>query len=361
MMTISARNGCRLSSGLAAGAVAVVGSCLFPPDHAYAELPPPVISELSQETGQYVSINQPPSPIRIIAGDRIALKISPDPVAGQQQSWSLLEGPTIPFGGYAALPPCPLFPQVAAANCNTLYPADFGSTAPDFYFSLPGKYKLRYGYKVSGEVATTWTEFDVAAPTATVAVTPAPASEIQVLQGSGEARLSYGVTEHGITFALQDPKQPVSGLFTWVQTINLDQIIYTKASGSVYSCSIVTNSLDYSDTSNPYPLYALAKAAYDSPDTGLTGDQELSRSFSAVMFLLWQSDDSFSVPIPVAEVFWGVSMFASFDSDTQQWSASGAPVAPTVLYENTVYPGWNSITMNSGSVGTLPCMKQSSR
>lgn len=141
---------------------------------------------------------------------------------------------------------------------------------------------------------------------------------------SGPAPGCPGVTtgQAGIIFAPPTTTPPTTstppGSFFFVQLVTGDTVVYSSPSGTTTCTATNTPGLD---GAYPYP-YNNIYTATDAPQSPLPSTYtNASRNFGATMYLMWQSNTSGSIPVPMGSVGW------SFSGSTTQ-SPGSTPTNP---------------------------------
>lgn len=149
----------------------------------------------------------------------------------------------------------------------------------------------------------------------------------------------------GIDFSASATAPPgSSNSFMWLQLINSDPTQYTPANGNpVQNCVPVTQPVPSTfpglDTRNPYDR---GVSTNDNPWTQLdsTTYKEISRTFSATMYLLWSPGLANSTYIPLGYVTWQFYGDAKFTSN--QWSVNSSSKGNGGFQSSSSYPTWHS-------------------
>jgi hypothetical protein len=153
----------------------------------------------------------------------------------------------------------------------------------------------------------------------------------------------------GISFTPSGTQPSGGGSFSFVQLINSDSNTYTTTAGTTKTCTF-SSGLD-----KTYPYAAVSQGtATDAPALQLLStNSSQSRSFNATMYLMWQSNSSGSIPVPLGYQTWQFS--GSTNQSGGNWSTpsgSGGPVggftASTSSQASNGYPTWNNVSASLG-------------
>jgi hypothetical protein len=269
-----------------------------------------------------------------VVGQQIVLYASyalPPGITVASQSWS---PPGIIVGGF----------NTGSTNGGS-YSATLNQQQTTFYWvtpiiNQPTTFTLNLS---DGKVKTVSTTFNISGPSA-----PGIATAIDQLRIIGNNLMRFGQTGgNGITFtASSTPPAGYSWSYVWYQlrTADSDHAVFN---GGSLSCTTGASAAQpHLDGSAPYSAGA---QAYDSPNIALpSGDSQLSRTFSAKMYLLWSSGLANSIPVPLGYVTWSASGTATFNSSTGLWTVtSGNPVpAPSAFAATVSYPSWTVTDAN---------------
>ncbi len=134
---------------------------------------------------------------------------------------------------------------------------------------------------------------------------------------------------------------PGGGTYSFVQLINSDTTTFTSSSGTT-TC---THNAGV-DFSYPYAAQISATKADDAPFVVLPTSpyNNITRSFSASMYLLWTSSVAGSIPVPAGSVTWQFSGATTLTKG--KWGSvtgsgtANAFVAATGTQSNKGYPLW---------------------
>ena len=158
----------------------------------------------------------------------------------------------------------------------------------------------------------------------------------------------------GIKFTM--PEASSSGNYSFVQLVKQSTTTYSEGKNGTLSCPTKPG-LDGA-RGYPYPLLPGTDYTNDSPDVQLeTFYSKVSRTFKATMYLMWTSNISGSIPVPISSQSWQFTQASSrnsgyptFQSWTQPvWNLIGADGDP-VDYVQTApsqppygYPTWTGL------------------
>lgn len=167
------------------------------------------------------------------------------------------------------------------------------------------------------------------------------------------------VDKSGITFnATVNTVSGSSGQTEWIQVISTNTAAGSTVFGTPFSTNGGTgldNSLPY-NINNPDPVDATSTTTNDSPNDGLgVDDANLTRTFTAKMYLIWTSQISDSIPVPLGYVTWEISGTATAnETNTPPWSlTSSAPTKKNfhVSKDNDTkthgLPTWSNLVRNT--------------
>jgi hypothetical protein len=169
------------------------------------------------------------------------------------------------------------------------------------------------------------------------------------------------VATSGITFnATVNTLPGSSGQTEWIQVISTNEITGDSVSGALFLINEGTgldNFLPY-NIENPDPVDATTTTTNDSPGNDLGVDEAtLTRTFTARMYLMWTSQTSGSIPVPLGYVKWVISgTSVANESNTPPWSlASSTPTSRTFHVSKDTgtkthgLPTWSSLVTNVNS------------
>ena len=154
----------------------------------------------------------------------------------------------------------------------------------------------------------------------------------------------------GMAFSSTGYSQPGSGSFSFVQTVNSDSVVLTKAAGGTTTCT-GTGGLD---GSYPYPSQPPNSATTnDSPGNALYDSAGTSyvmstRGFTATMYPLWKSSTANSIPAPLGGQNWKVNDAVTFSNGkwqkpTGSGGTSGNFFQPNPAPPSYGYPTWTNL------------------
>lgn len=139
---------------------------------------------------------------------------------------------------------------------------------------------------------------------------------------------------------------PANGSYSWEQLIVTDRIQSTSSSG-VTTCDL-GHGLDNTDPYRPLT----STYTNDSPfSTLLSSNTEVTRNFSAQMYLLWTPNLTGAIPVPIGSVSW--SFYGDATNGSHGWSLRsgtdnvGQFVAAQPTNPFHGYPTWSGHTTNS--------------
>jgi hypothetical protein len=223
--------------------------------------------------------------------------------------------------------------------------------------------------------------FNVSGPTATIVPavsmkTPWHVSRpIPVCNSTAKAQeLTFGKLDHsasttcqlivetsGITFNATVKTLPgSSGQTEWIQVISANEITGSSILGMPFLENVGTgldNFLPY-NRANPDPVDATTTSTNDSPGNDLgVDDANLTRTFTAKMYLMWTSQISGSISVPLGYVKWVISgTAAANESNTPPWSlASSTPTSKKFHVSQDTgtkthgLPTWSNLVRNTNS------------
>jgi hypothetical protein len=288
----------------------------------------------------------------VVVGQQIALTASyglPSGVTVTSQSWSV---PGTIVASYTA--------SSSSGSLNTNVTLNQKSTT--FYWILAGSYQvtftLNYG---SSQTATATAGFNISAPSpATPTVANSQLMTVDTLTGCaanpGGQFLVFGNLTgaapgcgnpggtYGISFTPPTTQSP-AGSFFFVQLINSDTLTYSRT-GATLTCT-ATPGLD-----GAYPYQnKIGQTVNDAPEEALPPTYTTaSRSFSAAMYLMWQSGSTAftSIPVPIGSVAWQFSGSATEPQQNSTWGSptgSGSAGGFTAATSAANYPTWNGLAV----------------
>ena len=307
-------------------------------------IPPPIISGAPQSA---------------VVGQQIALTVSApslpncvtfyNPMTGGQTFYPQWGTPTgTAVGGYTA--------NNSSASVSALPSATASSY--NFYWTTPGnplQQTVKYYYAAWGYGA--WS------PNATASVNVVGPTSATVTVNTGQEDITPGLflafggvpTNIGISFAASaTPPSGYSNSFEWVQLITHDVSLLTPSSGAaVLTCTPTTQPVANTGTGldTEFP-YATGSTTNDNPRIGLSATyKEISRSFTATMYLLWNSGLSNSIPIPLGYVAWqsnGDAVLTNSGSNT--WSLKSGSGSSNSFQTSSSLPQWSSFVPYTGGL-----------
>ena len=284
----------------------------------------------------------------VVPGQQIALYGSYTPPSGtsvSSQSWSPDSGSTI-LGGYS--------PSSASATVET---AQTNSQSTTFYWATPGTSVLTFGVHFSnGAYASAHTTYNISGPSPSAPTITLPTNGqlfVNTLTGCtdvpGGQFLDFGNLSGaapgcgnpsglaGIQFSPPTTQSP-PGTFFFVQLIKSDTTTYSRT-GATMTCSTVSG-LD-----RDYPFQnKTAQLVNDAPEAPLPSTfTTATRSFSATMYLMWQSSTSGSIPVPLDYVDWQFSGSANEPQQNSTWGSptgSGSVGSLVTINSPGLFPTW---------------------
>jgi hypothetical protein len=320
----------RQLKSFAMAAVAVVAAPLSQ-SKASAPLPKPAILFMGQDisgTTQHIRV-----------GEQVVLATSPSPLQCLSQAWAVAKGLSDPIGGFNISASCPPSPMVNPTPCDGPIAADFSDPTTTFFFIAPGTYDIAYRYAVGGKSAGSTAAFKVDGPT-NVVVTAATGLP-QVTTNDSNNYLMFGnkfARQPGIEFTVK-ADEAGGGKFFWAQVLTFNFYEF-GINGTTIKC----DALSGLDNSFPY-AGAIQPEANDSPNIKITKYTLGFDSVSAYMYSFWQSDTPMSIPVPMGDVFWSVSMGTAKVNGV--WEQPSYNIIPPIVVPGYVpYPQWFSVAYN---------------
>jgi hypothetical protein len=144
----------------------------------------------------------------------------------------------------------------------------------------------------------------------------------------------------GIQFTPQG-SQPGAGAFKFAQLLTTDTSPYYSSTGNLTCTSSVGLDQQYPYLQQPGVSYVT-----DAPELPLPPTYTpITRSFNATMYLLWQSGQSGSIPVPLSYQIWQFSGTATQSGSNWNPSGSGGPSGGVVATSN--YPTWTVVATRS--------------
>ena len=293
-----------------------------------------------------------------VVGQQIALTTEytvPPGVIVQSRSWTVA-GTTV--GGYNA-----------TSSSGATVATDFVHDSATFYWVYPspaqGPFSVTFTLNLSGgaQVSAT-TSFNVAGPTAVSLFTcggnvpsgcahNGPLGTVAIDTGP-VLRLGGPASNIGIAFtASATPPSGYANTFSYVQLIKNDPITLTPSNGgAVQVCNPTTQPVVgvFPALDSGYP-YSKGTTTSDNPPTAtLTNtDKEVTRAFSATMYLMWSSELTGSIPVPLGYVDWQFTADATLtNSQSNTWAVkSGTGSAGSFVASNS-FPVWASFAPYTG-------------
>jgi hypothetical protein len=298
----------------------------------------------------------------VVVGQEIMLSGQSTQTCGTvaSQQWSLPTGNAV--GGYTPTP------NSYATGSVVALPTDLTTTSyGPFYWISPGTYNITYQYTLTnGMVSPVSTAtFEVVGPTKVKLYTcggfvppagckkNAPLGEVVIIPGPA---LAFGdpPTNIGISFtakATEPAGYQSSDNFEWVQLITNDEVTFTPTSGKVQICTpdIVPAGSTFPALDTAYPQGLDENPTEDSPSIGLpSGYKQVSRTFSATMYLMWNSGLADSIPVPLGSVQWKFSAAAEFLNNTWTFKSGRGSAKPFVA--SSSYATWTSVVPYDGKL-----------
>jgi hypothetical protein len=291
-------------------------------------------------TGQTQSLNGTTE--AAVTGQQIALSAVyslPSGISVQSQSWSV---PGTTVGGYTA-----------SVNSGATSATNFSQPSTTFYWVDAGNsrsvtFTLNITDGTGTWQSTATVPFNVSGPTspAMTAQLNSGGMTIDLVGDNVLFELGNATTTFGIIFT-PTVIQPsgTTGTFSYVQLITAENEAITDAGPPVtnFTCSIGTGL----DNFYPYPMRSDGTAA-DSPGVSLNSTYtDLIRTFSATMYLMWNSGLPNSIPIPLGSMQWGFSGDAYRDSTDSIWNLRNQSSAAQLFTPGITYPTWSTHASNN--------------
>lgn len=167
-----------------------------------------------------------------------------------------------------------------------------------------------------------------------------------------------------------DPNSPIEGInfnrsggaggtLSFVQIVNTNNWTYTDNNGphnmTKPSLPGLDNSIPYPDSKNP------PNTTNDSPNESYVGAKNVTElnmtSWSATMYLMWQSNTRPSIPIPVESIAWSWSADAKFNSSTGSPTSFSGSKSTSYSKGTALNNGvltWTGKTFNSDAAIPVP-------
>lgn len=173
---------------------------------------------------------------------------------------------------------------------------------------------------------------------------PGPAMVFGSISGPNAGCTYSGLA--GIDFTPPGATGP-AGTFFFVQLVTADTVIYSRTNAT--STCTGTN-MPGLDADYPYQG-KYGQLVNDAPFSFLPGTYtNSSRDFAATMYLMWQSNNSGSIPVPMGSVNWGFSGATSQpQANSGNWSApSGSGAAQPFASASGLssFPQWTGVVGN---------------
>lgn len=177
--------------------------------------------------------------------------------------------------------------------------------------------------------------------------TPGPAMVFGSISGPNAGCTYSGLA--GIDFTPPGATGP-AGNFFFVQLVTGDTVIYSRTGATLTCTGTNTPGLD---ADYPYQN-KFNQLVNDAPFSFLPGTYTTSsRDFSATMYLMWQSNNPGSIPVPMGSVAWGFSGSTSQpQANSGNWSApSGSGSAQTFAPASSPnsFPQWTGVEGNASN------------
>jgi len=134
------------------------------------------------------------------------------------------------------------------------------------------------------------------------------------------------------------------GSFFFVQLITGDTVTYSRTGATLNCTATNTPGLDAD-----YPYQGkTGLSVTDAPTTALPSTYTTaSRNFAATMYLMWQSNTSGSIPVPIGSVGWSFS--GSTTQSNETWgtpSGSGGSAQPFAAASGIdSFPKWSGLVV----------------
>jgi hypothetical protein len=331
-----------------------------------------------------------PTPQNAVVGQQIKLKTKPTAdklttlgLAFSANTWTAgpAAGPSNNVGGYSQTTSSTKITQTKLTKPDLttywLYPQSDNPLTYQYCVNIPGLSATDIAGGLNCSLPADAT-FKSIGPTATIVPTTTAwhvSRPIPVCNSTGkEQMLIFGrldpqtsttcnnvVATSGITFnATVNTLPGSSGQTEWIQVISTNEITGDSVSGVLFLINEGTgldNALPYND--HPDPVDATTTTTNDSPDNDLGVDEaNLTRTFTAKMYLMWTSQTSGSIPVPLGYVKWVISGTASAnETNTPPWSlASSTPTTKKFQVSQDTgtkthgLPTWSSLVTNTNSV-----------
>lgn len=305
------------------------------------------------------TMGAPRPPQSVVVGQQIVLTASlPD--GATLLPWTV-PSPTV--GGFVVIPPAPFRNEGVATHAGSGHSiaADFTQTQVTFFWIVPDTYKVTLSCTLAnGQTASVQATFVVDGPTLPNVTSQLGSVTVYVATNFFGLPMAYILSfgddngHPGIAFTASANLPTVnSGKFEWVQLIDQAQVIETDGLGFQKTCIDVSGAAlgGVLDKTYPYQLPPFPR------DTGLTENDtpqyelpqppfiEMSYTFNARMFLMWNSTLPASISVPLGFTSWGFFATGRLDQLTHVWVPSGAEI-PVTFQPITDYPKWNAVLAN---------------
>jgi hypothetical protein len=297
--------------------------------------------------------------IDVVVGQQMNLTtlVQPSNATVANSQWTVPGGDSDRIANYAPS-------SSSAAPPTTL--TSFNNSSVLFYWISTGNGRtVQYTANVNGKSVQAQVTFNVSAPSpATPTVSLPTGGQLSINNFTGCANNSGGPF---LVFGNLDPTSPAPGCagtttgypgiiftppttstppgsFLFVQLVTGDQITYTYPSGSPSPLNCTATNTPGLDGTYPYP-YNNVHTATDAPQSSLPSIYASStRNFAATMYLMWQSNTSGSIPVPMGSTDW------SFSGSTTQsngiWSTpsgSGSNQSFVAASGISSFPHWSGV------------------
>lgn len=285
-------------------------------------------------TGQSTALNNTTQ--SAVVGQQIALTAAydlPTNLTVQSQSWPV---PGTTVGGYTA-----------SVSSGATTAANFSQASTTFYWVDAGNSRnVTFNLKLSdGSTSSASVPFNVSGPTSPGMTATLNPGGVTIDSVGNNILLEFGnnSTTFGITFT-PTVTQPsgVTGTFSYIQLINSEQENITDPP-LTGTCTIGTGL----DNNYPYPPRSDGTAA-DSPATSLNSTYiEVGETFSATMYLMWNSGLPNSIPVPLGSMQWGYSGDAYRSSTDVDWALRNPTDTSQAFVQGITYPTWSTHATNN--------------
>jgi hypothetical protein len=267
----------------------------------------------------------------VVVGQQIVLYGSytlPSGITVTSQAWTV---PGATVGGF----------NTALTNGGSTA-TNFSQQSTTFYWVVPATsqqvtFTLNLSNNTSPKVTAT---FNISGPTLAgvttqlgqVVITSEPALSLGNYPSIAGIQLTASAT----------PPTGYSNSFEWVQIITNDTKMITLNDNTTTTCVPATTpagGLPFLD--NVYP-YDTNNPTTDIPETVLDSTQfrELTRNFSATMYLLWKPGLQNSIFVPLGTVGWQWSGDAVYNAGNQTWTLNSSSKSANAFSASSTYPTW---------------------